>query len=1045
MRPLKLVVSAFGPYANLQTVDFTELKDKNIFLITGPTGAGKTTIFDAISYALYGEASGSSRSKDSLRSDFAVEETLTYVELDFELRGKVYRIKRVPQQERKKLRGEGTSVKNTEAELILPNGEIITRVTTVDDKIIEILGINKNQFKQIVMLPQGEFRKLIEADSQERETIFRKIFGTEAFETIQRRLEEERKSIYKNISEKQTKRDTHIKNIEAVGAEALMDLISSKNLNVAEIIANTRALIETDEELRLGLEADISKLSKEQEELHRRLIEGQEINKKLKDRIILEVEYREHLSRVEEYQDKKLRLEKLRRALPIMELEAACLKLDRNKAQLQEEHKEAGIRLEGAKAGLEHATAALKLEEEREPQKRRLAEEITILKGFEIKVKDYEGRKQSLHKLNVELSQRAETLKHQRELIKNEKTRLEDLSKRLKETQAAELKLQKLSSERDEKQRGLQEVRELYKYSQQTIQKQSAFNKESKLFEELDRSYKEIKTNYEVKEDLFRRGQAGLLAINLEEGQECPVCGAQQHPSKAKPVAGMPTEAELKELKHSFERVSAEREGRLLTLSNLNGDIKSNLEELKERRNRLVPVLGEEINKIEAEYLLDYLTNRGQAISSELKLLEAELKGLEVTIHEKTKLEASIKECGDAINKNEGLALEGDKAYTQGYGAIRAEEELLLSIEKEIPEEIRALNKLTSKLTEVEGNYKALEEGFKRAQENYNSCSAQLSSYQSSWQLIGKNLAKAGAELEELSSKLNNRIEGAGFKDYDEFNALKTDEESIIQFERDINEFFQKLNTLKDRVELVVKETKDLQEVPIDTIELAVQGIKNRRASKELMEKGLFSKINNNKKALNEIEKINKDIQKEEERYKIVADLSKTANGDNSERITFERYVLAAYFDEIIAAANLRLIKMAGGRYLLKRKEEKGKGRGQEGLELEVFDNYTGKARHVKTLSGGESFKASLALALGLADVVQSYAGGISIDTMFVDEGFGTLDPESLDNAIQCLIDLQRSGRLVGIISHVPELKERLDVRLEITPAKEGSRVRFVV
>ena len=1045
MRPLKLEVSAFGPYANLQTVDFTELKDKNIFLITGPTGAGKTTIFDAISYALYGEASGSSRSKDSLRSDFAIEETLTYVELDFELRGKVYKIKRVPQQERKKLRGEGTSIKNTEAELILPNGEIITRVTTVDEKIVDILGINKNQFKQIVMLPQGEFRRLIEADSQERETIFRKIFGTEAFETIQRRLEEERKSIYKNISEKQTKRDTHVKNIEASGAEALIDLISSKNLNIVEIIANTKVLIETDEELRRGLEADIIKLSKEHEDLHRRMIEGQEINKKLRDKLMLEGEYQEHFSKTNEYKEKQLQLEKVRKALPILELEAACLKLEKNKSQLQEEYKESGIRLEGAKEGLIHATATLKQEEEREPQRRKLAEEITILKGFEIKVKDYEVKKQGLDKLNADLRISTEAIKQLRESIKNDKTRLEDLNRRLKETQAAELKHQTLNTQRDEKQRGLQEVRELYKYTQQTIQKQNIFNKESKLFEELDGNYKKAKTTYEAKEDLFRRGQAGLLAINLMDGQECPVCGSQHHPRKGSLVVGMTTEAELKELKHSYERVTDEREGKLLELSNLNGDIKSNNEELIERRNRLVAVLGEELKLIETENLQDYLTTRGQAISGELKLLEADLKGLEAIINEKPKLEASIAECGEGIKKNDGLALESDKAYTQSYGAIRAEEELLISIEKEIPEEIRALSKLTAKLREVEVVKKVLEEGFKIAQENYNTCNTQLSSYQSSWQLIGKNLDKAEMELEELRLKLDNRIKGAGFKSYDEYNALKTEEEGIKLIEKEINNHFEKLKSLKDRVELAVKETKDFQEVAIGTIELAALEIKDKKASQELMEKGLFSKINNNKKALNEIERINKDIEKEEERYGIVADLSKTANGDNSERITFERYVLAAYFDEIIAAANQRLIKMAGGRYLLKRKEEKGKGRGQEGLELEVFDNYTGKARHVRTLSGGESFKASLALALGLADVVQSYAGGISIDTMFVDEGFGTLDPESLDNAIQCLIELQRSGRLVGIISHVPELKERLDVRLEITPAKEGSRVKFML
>lgn len=207
----------------------------------------------------------------------------------------------------------------------------------------------------------------------------------------------------------------------------------------------------------------------------------------------------------------------------------------------------------------------------------------------------------------------------------------------------------------------------------------------------------------------------------------------------------------------------------------------------------------------------------------------------------------------------------------------------------------------------------------------------------------------------------------------------------------------------------------------------------------------MFSRLDNNIKTLKEIKKLNEKISEKEDDYKIIGELARISNGDNDERITFERYVLAAYFDEIIAAANIRLSKMTGGRFLLSRKEEKGKGRRQEGLELEVFDNYTGKARHVKTLSGGESFKASLSLALGLADVIQSYAGGISLDTIFIDEGFGTLDPESLDNAIETLVELQNGGRLVGIISHVPELKERIDSILEIIPTKEGSKARFII
>ncbi len=1045
MRPLKLTISAFGPYAGIQLVDFTELRDKNIFLITGPTGAGKTTIFDAISYALYGEASGSSRSKDSLRSDFATEDVLTYVELDFELRGKPYRVKRIPQQERKKLRGEGTSLKNTEAELILPNGEIITRVTAVDEKIVDILGINKNQFRQIVMLPQGEFRRLIEADSQEREAIFRRIFGTEAFEALQKRLEEERRSIYRGISEGLTKRDTHVKNIEAGDAEDLLGLISAKNLNIAEIIAKAKVLVAGEEALRRAAETELSRLTAELEAIHKSIIKGQEINKKIVNRQALEGEYKLQLSREEEYKEKQQHLQLLRKALPIIELEGTYLQQVEKKKQLQEDHNAAILKLEEAKTALALASATLKEQETKEPLRRKLSEELAVQRGYEIKVREYEVKKQGLVSLTKELKAKEEALKQLRERLQQEKVRQEGFHQSLKDIQAAELRQQRILQQKEEKGRSIQEVRDLYKYTQQAISKLTIYNKESKLFEELDEKYKKVKAGYEEKEELFKRGQAGLLAGSLEGGQPCPVCGSTHHPNKAKAIDGIPTEVELKELKLQFDEIAALREAKLSQLSSLNADFKSNKEELMARKSKLLPILGAEANTLEENDLLQCLTIKGQAFNIELKQIEEELKAHEASIKEKTKIEASLKQNEDSIGKNEALALEMDKDYTNSYGVVKAEEELLLSIEKEIPKEIRSISSLEARLKELEKSSKGLEEALKQAQEQHNSCSSRLSSYQSTVVLLGKSLVASEKELAELKSKLSSRIEAAGFKGYEEFNAIKADEAETRLLEEAINEYYQALKSLKDRLELAKKETKELQEVEIEGLETEASRIKEKKAQIESKEKEHFSRINNNKKALNEIERINKEIAREEERYGIAADLSKIANGDNAERITFERYVLAAYFDEIIAAANLRLVKMAGGRYLLKRKEEKGKGRGQEGLELEVFDHYTGKARHVKTLSGGESFKASLALALGLADVVQSYAGGISVDTMFVDEGFGTLDPESLDNAIQCLMDLQKSGRLVGVISHVPELKERLDVRLEITPAKEGSRVRFVV
>ncbi|SDK24489.1 AAA family ATPase [Natronincola ferrireducens] len=1045
MRPLKLIISGFGPYANLQTVDFEELKNKNIFLITGPTGAGKTTIFDAISYALFGEASGSSRSKDSLRSDFATQETLTYVELDFELRGKVYKVKRVPQQERKKLKGEGTVQKNTEAELILPSGEIITRVTAVDEKISRVLGINKNQFRQIVMLPQGEFRKLLEAESIEREAIFRKIFGTEAFETIQRKLEDQRKSISKKIGEKQTRRDTHAKNIETGGDEALHRLIYAKDMNIAEIINRTKLLIEEDEKKNQEIAQEIKGIIGEQEKLQQQFVEGQETNKKINDKIELEKEYTDHVLKEKEYKEKNLRLERGRKTLPIIELENTYIQREKALEMRHKEYREATESLNIAKDNLLQTAQQIKIEEAKEPERKKISDEIATLKSRQEKVKEYEDKKLNIEKQKKELENKEKTLQGLKFSIKEEKNKLQLIYEGLKEIQKAEIDLEKLINIRDQKQEILEDARNLYKYTKQYITKANKYKKEIQAYEELDNKFKEIKLIYETMEDSFRRGQAGLLARDLRDGMECPVCGSSHHPKPAEAVEDVPTEEEIKKMKLKLDKAAEERDKKYGEVSRLHGDIQNSEVEVLQRKNSLLEALGQEIKDLKLEAMLPYLEKQGEMLSSELKSLEEQLNSLEMIVKEKNKLETDLNQCEDNINKNQYQVEELEKVYTQDYGVVKAGEELLISIEKEIPLAIRSYTKLTSKINEIQGILDKLQQSHKKAQENYSKASNDHAFAEANCQTLWKSLEEEKQEIEALKLELENRIKAAGFNDYTEYHVKKMKEEQIKELETDILEYYQNLKSLKDRVEKAIKDTKDLKEVSLEKLIEDLKQLKNRKNLLEPKEKQLFSRINNNKKALREIEKINEDIRKDEEVFGVVGELSKVANGDNEERITFERYVLAAYFDEIINASNIRLNKMAGGRYILRRKEERGKGRRQEGLELEVFDNYTGKARHVKTLSGGESFKASLALALGLADVVQSYAGGISLDTMFVDEGFGTLDPESLDHAIQCLIDLQMGGRLVGIISHVPELKERIDVRLEITPAKEGSRVKFAV
>lgn len=1044
MRPLKLTMSAFGPYAGVETIDFEKLKDKNIFLITGPTGAGKTTIFDALSYALFGEASGSSRDKDSLRSDFALPETATYIELEFGLRGKVYKITRFPQQERKKARGEGFVSKNSEAHLILPDGDIITKVNNVDEKISSILGINKNQFRQIVMLPQGEFRKLLEANSEEREGIFRKIFGTETFETIQRKLDDQKKAIYRKIAETKTQRDTHVKHIEPGEDELLIKLINAEDLNIIEIINETTDLIKKDEKGSKELNEEVKKVKLEQEKVQKSIVEGQEINKKLKEKQDLEKQFGVDSLREEEYKEKQIHLEKGRRAREVKLVEDS-LRNRQNNLKLKElQYKEAEQKLKETESNLLLWEKQLKEQEGKEGERKNLSDSINTLKNQQEKVKEYEVKSSQIIQLREELKSKDNHLKKLKLIIADEKNKLEKANKELMDSQKAETEKEKLDKAVYEKELVLEDMILLYRKTGDYLKNVDKHREDSKSFEEFEKKYNSYKNSYELLEDNFRRGQAGLLAKGLKEGIPCPVCGSTKHPKLAQLIEGVPTEEKLKEVKAEFDKLREEREKKLQVLSDLNGKIKSSKELLLELKDKLKELLVE-LDSIPEKDMLKYLVDMGKQTREELNNLKGDQEKLIKLIEKKNILEDTITKLGDCIKDKEVSKQALEKEYTEFYGKVEGEEKLLISIEKEISQEIRSSSKLLLKIKELENSLLSLENAYKKAQESYSKAKIDHASSLTDKEGKARNVEEAIKEVEAGQNALNNKIKDTGFEDYNQYALFRMTEEELMLLEKEITEYYQNLKSLKDRLEKSIKDVEGLSEVSLEKLTEALNELKAQQQKLEAQEKTIYLRVNNNKKALKEIENISKLIKDDEEKYSVIGELARVANGDNRERITFERYVLAAYFDEIIKAANVRLNKMAAGRFVLRRKEEKGKGRKQEGLELEVFDNYTGKSRHVKTLSGGESFKASLALALGLADVVQSYAGGISLDTMFVDEGFGTLDPESLDNAIQCLVDLQKGGRMVGIISHVPELKERIDARLEITPAKEGSRAKFVV
>ncbi len=1043
MKPLNLTISAFGPYAKEQYIDFTKLNEQ-IFVISGPTGAGKTTIFDAISFALFGEASGSSRDRDSLRSDFALPGTETYIEMEFELRGKVYKIKRSPQQEQRKLRGEGYTIRNADAELLLPDGTLITKIANVDEKINELLGINKAQFKQIVMLPQGEFRRLLESDSSERELIFRKIFGTEGFAEIQRRLDDESRELYKYVHDIKTQMDTHIRHVDTGENQALEEIRNSKNINIQMFMEKLAEAAACDNSSLEAVNSRLQLITKKQGGLKEEIARAVEINKKLANKEQVTLEYSGALSRVEEYRQKEAALDYSRKALPIAEIDEQLKKAGQNILGKTEQLEQAKQQVQRLSEEFVAAQQLFNSEKEKESSRRKLEADLALLNNMLPKVMQYDKAIKALevvrHKsdgVRLELEQSVKKL----ELEKNSYRAQEE---KLRSVYSAEAESIRLDKEITANKKLLLELDSIKKLIEVCFEENNNYAALKKSFEGFDIEYVHFRGRLEQEEDNYLRGQAGLMAKTLKDNCPCPVCGSTEHPAPASASDTVTDQQQIKGLKQKFASLNEQRTEKLKELSELNGNINSKRLEIENRLSALGDgVLDRDISKLEK--VKQEIVLKGTALKAETMSLISSYKEKSQLAGRKEELEKLYRESSENIKKLEqALNLQNEQKTAIAEELARTQSETA-AIEQEVPGDMRSIAKLNSVLEEIKRAITDLEVGLKNAERAQEQARQALSIAEKEFAVVTTSLKESVEEQDRLKKLLEERLKASGFEDYTHFISMKKSQQELNALQADITEYYQRLQSLKDMLTHLEEETKALNTQDISLLEQSYQKQLEEQNLLQEQQNIIFSRYSNNTKTLEQLKEIITRLEKLEKKYNTIGELSRIAKGDNPQRLTFERYVLAAYFDEIIVAANLRLEKMTGSRYLLQRKEDKSKGRAQQGLELEVFDNYTGKSRHVKTLSGGEGFKASLALALGLADVVQSYSGGISLDTLFIDEGFGSLDPESLDSAIQCLVEIQKTGRLVGVISHVVELKERIKSVLEIISKKEGSFVNFVV
>ncbi|MBP3039835.1 AAA family ATPase [Bacillaceae bacterium Marseille-Q3522] len=1040
MRPVKLVLQALGPYGGCETIDFTKLESRTMFVISGKTGAGKTTIFDAICYAIYGKASNDERNATELRSQFAAEDVSTEVSFVFTLRNQTYEITRSPQQEKKKARGDGFTTIGAKAELSqLSAGKkrlLAANVRDTDEKIKEIMMIDCHQFRQIVMIPQGEFRKLLTSDSKEKEIILQRLFHTEIYKKVEEILKEEASELKRELEILTHSRINLLHGIHAVLSNELAVLIDEKAENHLKIIPLL------DEEIS-AMKTELDKLGLEQKEkqkqrdrLQKQLFDGEAIVKQLKAKDEVRQKKEQLEGKRESINQKEQVISLAKKAMLLAYQEEICHRLKKEATETETALKQINRKAEQAEKDLCTTEEQYQKEKNREEERNNITEEINRLNSLEADVRSMDEVKKAVESGKSVLS----ALKKQKANCESDLSAIEQQLQELAKEQEKESKGKFQLLELDRLDERLQfEARALEKYEQNLHDLQN-FKEEEKKLQALDKQTSlRLKDAYALEktlEDKWMNGQAAHLATVLKEGEACPVCGSIHHPRLAvAKETNFPAEEDLKtaaqqakvleEEKKQLEIHLVKKQSAIQSLKHICGELLASLEENRhayhdrDLQSMKAILANERLELVTKQENIKRFFERMQKNQPKHELAEKKHQDLQ---QQKEHLQKQINEAGIRLAKNETA---------------------LARIIKLVPGTIQNVSDFEKQLINVKTLHLILQKSLEDAQQKHQHARERYGKEQARFEMTKKqyeNLQDSlAAEREKFLSEMNKQ----GFSQYKAYAKAKMAEKEIQQTEKEIRQYHEEYRSVSDRFHELTQLLQGVTQPDLTAIQTELKNLDNEITKLQRQYTNLMVKKNENEEIFHKLQNILNEINQLEQRYRLIGHLYDITKGQNTYRITFERFVLAAFLDDILQEANVRLLKMTGGRYQLLRKEERSKGNAQSGLELLVFDQYTGQNRHVKTLSGGESFKASLALALGLADVVQSYAGGVSLETMFIDEGFGTLDAESLEQAIETLMDIQSSGRLVGVISHVAELKERIDARLEVYSSQSGSRTEF--
>ena len=944
MRPEKLTISAFGPYADRTEIDFSRLGDSGLYLITGDTGAGKTTIFDAITFALYGQASGQVRDSAMFRSKYADTATETFVELVFSYQGKKYQVFRSPEYMAPKKRGTGLTLRKAEAQLIYPDErQPVTKARDVTRAIEELLGLDYEQFTQIAMIAQGDFQKLLLAGTVQRGEIFRQIFHTGIYQQVQLKLKDAARSRYKEYDEMRRSIAQYLDGVklrqrEGTEAEEFAELKKGK----------FEGKLERSLEI---LKSFIDQGEKRESEL---LKQEQELDQKIRT-----MENMLHLSA------QKRNLEQ-KRNLASKQLEQLLPDLEKASGEA-EKYKDADQKCEALGLLIREKQEQLKKYQVLEQLKKELDEIRMQLKKCRAGQEANIRQEQQLHK-------DMEQLKKERSLLENSQL---DLQKAITEKE----KRTQRKSELNGLETGIREFKSLYEATKEQQKKYQA-------------AYEKAQQQSEYYQQIFHSfldAQAGILAQELKENEPCPVCGSLSHPHPRMISKGRTVTQEILD----NEKIKLDK------LEKISADQSLEAGKLKERSN----------------------ASWKQIVSGAEELLE------------------EFQEFRKEAKNGNGQAGDFRTVWKQMILMINREKEQCENLLTESDRKIREAEENTKRKKKVEKLLENLEKEKDMLQEKKNSCDREQAGLTTKASENEKQQKNAAEEIRQAHPEAGKEVLEKEIREkQQEYIDLK---ENSRKMKETLERFQAEKARITSTIKTLEEQQKEIGEIRED--EIREQYTESTMQKTELAEKRkeLFSIQSGNLEIFRKVQKRKEEMTKAEAEYVWMKNLSDTANGNlnGKAKIELETYIQMAYFDRILRRANVRLMTMSSGQYELKRQEQSENRKEKAGLDLNVIDHYNGTERSVKTLSGGESFQASLSLALGLSDEIQASAGGIRLDSMFVDEGFGSLDEEALSQAVKALSSLADGHRMVGIISHVAELKDRIENKIIVTKQCSGKGV----